>query len=157
MGSLKIIAIAKSIISAMPVVRRRYVTFLILSYANLPSSTPATIDEKLSSVIIIEAVSFVTSVPEPIATPIFAFFKAGASFIPSPVTAIKWPSLLKASTIFSFCRGVTLANTFLSFTKLSNSLSVPSAAFCNSSPFATLLLPPEIIPICFAILPAVAG
>lgn len=50
-----------------------------------PSSTAATIDEKLSSASTISAADFATAVPEPIAIPISAFFRAGASFTPSPV------------------------------------------------------------------------
>jgi hypothetical protein len=55
--------------SAAPVEISRYVTLRMLSYAKRPSSTPASIDAKLSSVTISEAVSLVTSEPEPIATP----------------------------------------------------------------------------------------
>lgn len=50
-----------------------------------PSSTAATIDEKLSSANTISEADLATAVPEPIAIPISAFFKAGASFTPSPV------------------------------------------------------------------------
>ena len=47
---------------------------------------------KLSSVRIITAASFETSVPVmPIATPMSAFLSAGASFTPSPVIATMWP------------------------------------------------------------------
>ncbi|KYN36111.1 hypothetical protein ALC56_09534, partial [Trachymyrmex septentrionalis] len=50
-----------------------------------PSSTAATMEEKLSSANTISEADFATAVPEPIAIPISAFFKAGASFTPSPV------------------------------------------------------------------------
>lgn len=50
-----------------------------------PSSTAATMDEKLSSANTISAADLATAVPEPIAIPISAFFRAGASFTPSPV------------------------------------------------------------------------
>ncbi|CCJ29466.1 unnamed protein product [Pneumocystis jirovecii] len=53
--------------------------------------------EKLSSVKIISAVSLATSVPEPIAIPISAFFSAGASFTPSPVIATVSPVLREKS------------------------------------------------------------
>lgn len=55
---------------------------------DLPSSTAETIVEKLSSDKIISEASLATSVPAiPIATPIWAYFKAGASLTPSPVIA----------------------------------------------------------------------
>ena len=70
----------------------------------LPSSTAATIVEKLSSDKTISEASFATSVPNkghykyififfflipviPIATPICAYLRAGASLTPSPVIA----------------------------------------------------------------------
>jgi len=87
------------------------VTFRTLSYAKRPSSTPATIELNRSSTTIIEAVSFAMSVPEPIATPMFARRNAGASLTPSPVTATKWPSRSRASTIASFWSGATRAKT----------------------------------------------
>jgi hypothetical protein len=66
--------------------------FLRLSKIFLPSSIPTTIDEKSSSNNIIYAASLATSEPEiPIAIPISAFFIAGESLTPSPVTATTWP------------------------------------------------------------------
>lgn len=50
-----------------------------------PSSTADTIDEKLSSAKTISDADLATAVPDPIAIPISAFFKAGASLTPSPV------------------------------------------------------------------------
>lgn len=45
------------------------------------------------------AAYFATSVPAiPIANPISAFFKAGASFVPSPVTATTLPLSIKPVT-----------------------------------------------------------
>ena len=65
----------------------------MLSKIARPSLTALTIEAKLSSVKIISAASFATSVPViPIAIPIFAFFKAGASLTPSPVTATISPN-----------------------------------------------------------------
>ena len=46
-------------------------------------------EEKLSSANTISDADFATAVPEPIAIPISAFFKAGASFTPSPVYKIR--------------------------------------------------------------------
>ena len=58
------------------------------------------------------AAFFATSVPFfPIAIPISAFLRAGASFTPSPVMATTAPVDWKAFTIFTLCSGVTLANT----------------------------------------------
>ena len=75
-----------------------------------PSSTAATIDVKLSSVRVISAASFVTSVPVmPIATPMSARFSAGASLTPSPVIATEWPCPCSAWTTRSLCAGETRA------------------------------------------------
>lgn len=53
-----------------------------------PSSTPVTMEAKLSSRRIMSAACLDTSEPAiPMATPISAFFKAGESLTPSPVTA----------------------------------------------------------------------
>lgn len=43
----------------------------------------------MSSANTISDADFATAVPEPIAIPISAFFKAGASFTPSPVYKIR--------------------------------------------------------------------
>ena len=59
----------------------------------LPHLHAVTILLKLSSKRIIPAASFATSVPAiPIANPTSAFFNAGASFVPSPVTATTFPN-----------------------------------------------------------------
>ncbi len=75
-----------------------------------PSSTAATMLAKLSSVSVIAAASLATSVPAiPIATPMSAFFSAGASLTPSPVIATTWPLRCSASTTRSLWAGDTLA------------------------------------------------
>ena len=75
-----------------------------------PSSTAATIDAKLSSVMTMSAASLVTSVPVlPIAMPIVASFSAGASFTPSPVIATTAPRAFQARTMRSLCSAVTRA------------------------------------------------
>ena len=67
---------------------------------------------KLSSVKIISAAFFETSVPVmPIATPMSALFSDGASLTPSPVIDTMWPSFLSIFTIRTLCSGDTLANT----------------------------------------------
>jgi hypothetical protein len=58
----------------------------------LPHITAFTIELKLSSSKIIAAAYLATYVPAiPMANPTSAFFKAGASFVPSPVTATTYP------------------------------------------------------------------
>ena len=75
-----------------------------------PSCTAATIVAKLSSARIMSAASLVTSVPvTPMATPMSAVLRAGASFTPSPVIATMWPSSCSASTIRSLWAGATRA------------------------------------------------
>ena len=65
---------------------------------------------KLSSTKIIAEASFETSVPViPMATPMSAFFRAGASFTPSPVIATILPFFCQASTMRILFSGETLA------------------------------------------------
>merc|ERR1712106_106219 len=60
----------------------------IESYTFRPQMTALTIEVKLSSVRIMSDASLATSVPAmPIAKPTSAFFNAGPSLVPSPVTA----------------------------------------------------------------------
>jgi hypothetical protein len=89
----------------------RYVRyFLTFPKMARPSSTAATIEEKSSSVSVIAAASRATSVPvRPIATPMSAFFSAGASFTPSPVIATTCPSAWRAVTMRSLSAGETRA------------------------------------------------
>ena len=107
---------------------------------------------KLSSVKTIEAASLATSDPViPIATPISACFKAGASLTPSPVMATTLPFSCHALTILILCSGETLAYTemcstiFLSSSSLTLSKAEPSIASLSSFN----------IPICFAMAEAV--
>ncbi len=59
-----------------------------LSKTPRPSSTAASMVAKLSSVSTMSAASLATSVPSlPMATPMSACLRAGASFTPSPVMA----------------------------------------------------------------------
>ena len=77
-----------------------------------PSLTAETMVAKLSSVKITSAVSLETSVPViPIAQPISAFFKAGASFTPSPVIETTASFFCHASTIRTLSFGATRAKT----------------------------------------------
>src|SRR5436853_644312 len=60
----------------------------MLAKIERPSSMAATMEAKLSSIRIMSAAPFATSVPaRPIATPMSAAFSAGASFTPSQVLA----------------------------------------------------------------------
>ena len=89
--------------------------FLRLSYRPRPSSTAFTMVEKSSSVRIMFAASFETSVPVmPMATPMSAFLSAGASFTPSPVMATMWPFIRSRSTRWTLSSGVTRAMTPMS-------------------------------------------
>lgn len=61
--------------------------------------TAATIELKLSSSKMISLASLATSVPAiPIEKPTSAFFNAGASFVPSPVTLTTWLNYLRPVT-----------------------------------------------------------
>lgn len=71
-----------------------------------------TIDAKLSSIIMISAAFFAISVPViPIAKPTSAFLRAGASFVPSPVTATTSPNSLRPVTRRYLSSGRDLART----------------------------------------------
>ena len=70
---------------------------------------------KLSSVRIITAASLETSVPVmPMATPMSAVFRAGASFTPSPVMATTLPFSLSSRTSRTLSSGATRATTPIS-------------------------------------------
>lgn len=73
-------------ISGMLEVKVYAMDFFRLSKIKRPSSTPVTMEAKLSSSKIMSAACLDTSEPAiPIATPMSAFFKAGESFTPSPI------------------------------------------------------------------------
>ena len=89
---------------------RNCIAFRIFRYTFRPFATALIMVAKLSSVRIMEAASLDTSVPIiPMATPISAFFSAGASFTPSPVIATICPRRCQASTIRILCSGDTRA------------------------------------------------
>ena len=93
------------------------------------SSTAPTMVAKLSSVSTIVAASRATSVPErPMATPMSARCKAGASFTPSPVTATISPRSRSASTMRSLASGELRAKT----------ISSPAVSMCVEIGFAQL-------------------
>ena len=57
------------------------------------------------------AAACATAVPLPMATPMSALVKAGASLTPSPVMATTCPLFCSARTMFTLVTGVTRANT----------------------------------------------
>ena len=63
-----------------PAGKKYNITFFKLSNTSLPFSIATTIDEKLLSSKTIFPAAIAKSDPEPMATPIFACFNAGASF-----------------------------------------------------------------------------
>lgn len=78
----------------------------------LPYLTATRMLEKLSSNSMMPAESLATSVPAiPMANPISAFFRAGASLVPSPVTATTFFSYFKPVTNRYLFSGVLLART----------------------------------------------
>jgi hypothetical protein len=71
-----------------------------------------TIEAKLSSITMMSAACLATSVPViPIAKPTSAFLRAGASLVPSPVTATISPSSLRPVTSKYLSSGLDLART----------------------------------------------
>lgn len=88
----------------------------------LPHLTAIIMLAKLSSIIIISAACFAISVPAiPIANPTSAFFNAGASLVPSPVTATTLSFSLSPTIKAYLSSGHDLAKTFKFFQILSNS------------------------------------
>mmetsp|Transcript_37067 Transcript_37067/g.106076 ORF Transcript_37067/g.106076 Transcript_37067/m.106076 type:complete len:292 (-) Transcript_37067:239-1114(-) len=93
----------------------------------LPSSTAATMVEKVSSANTMSLDSFATSVPvTPMATPMSASFRAGASLTPSPVMATTQSRRLSIFTICCLCRGSVRENT------RPKDVAFSSAGWCSS-------------------------
>mmetsp|Transcript_27883 Transcript_27883/g.61175 ORF Transcript_27883/g.61175 Transcript_27883/m.61175 type:complete len:325 (+) Transcript_27883:1066-2040(+) len=127
-----------------------------------PSATASTTVAKLSSASTISAALRATAVPEPMATPISARMRAGASFTPSPVIATTWPWLRSSSTSLSLCRGstrlstsmVSEARTWSSGRRHSNSAPVyatppskqPRSTWSTSSMCRVSGMPPDCAP-----------
>lgn len=87
----------------------------------LPHMQAFMIDAKLSSIKMISAAYLATSVPvTPIANPTSAFLRAGASFVPSPVTATTSPTSLRALTRRYLSSGRDLASTLSVFQNYRN-------------------------------------
>ncbi len=101
-----------------------------------------TILAKESSRIIISAACLATSVPViPIANPTSAFFKAGASLVPSPVTATTSPNYLRPVTNKYLSSGLDLASTFRWSQNLANSSLL---ATTSASPEPGFDIPPTL-------------
>ena len=124
----------------------------MLRYTFRPLATALMMVAKLSSVRIMAAASLETSVPViPMATPMSAFLRAGASLTPSPVMAVMDPRLCHASTMRILFSGDTLAYTEILVISLSSSSSV----MASSSRPVMAMSPSSKIPICFAMAVAV--
>ena len=83
----------------------------------------------------IAAASLATSVPEtPIANPTSAFFKAGASLVPSPVTATTWFLSIKPVTKAYLSSGLLRARTSRFGYILSNSSGFAIVSILNFFP-----------------------
>lgn len=86
--------------------------FLIESKIFLPHFIAVTIEQKLSSIKMIPDAYLATYVPAiPIAKPISAFFRAGASLVPSPVIATTWSNNFSPVVIRYLSSGEDLAST----------------------------------------------
>mmetsp|Transcript_19664 Transcript_19664/g.33826 ORF Transcript_19664/g.33826 Transcript_19664/m.33826 type:complete len:296 (+) Transcript_19664:964-1851(+) len=119
----------------MGVLTRR--TLRKLSHTTRPCFTAYTMVAKLSSAKIISDASRATSVPSlPIATPMLAALSAGASFTPSPVILVTWPSAWRAFTIRILFWGDARANTLWLNTHLQSS---PSLMASSSGPVTASL------------------
>ena len=102
------------------------------------------------------AASLETSVPfMPIAMPISARLRAGASFTPSPVTATISPRSLRILVSLSLCWGLTRANTISLVLSFNRALSFLSEILLRSSPVIISKSFVVMRPISFAIAAAV--
>mmetsp|Transcript_20502 Transcript_20502/g.36777 ORF Transcript_20502/g.36777 Transcript_20502/m.36777 type:complete len:201 (-) Transcript_20502:2202-2804(-) len=111
---------------------------------DLPSATAVTMELKLSSDKTMSLASLATSVPEmPMAMPMSASLRAGASLTPSPVMAVISPSALSNLTMSCLCLGsaretqsagaVARISSCLSLGSAMKSLPVKLNAFSSSS------------------------
>mmetsp|Transcript_27257 Transcript_27257/g.64984 ORF Transcript_27257/g.64984 Transcript_27257/m.64984 type:complete len:264 (-) Transcript_27257:1905-2696(-) len=86
---------------------------LMLSYTDLPQRTLLTMEEKLSSMMTMSEASCATEVPAmPMERPTSASLRAGASLVPSPVTATTSPISLRRFTSVSLSCGLHRAITW---------------------------------------------
>ena len=100
-----------------------------------------TIELKLSSIRVMAAASRATSVPAiPIANPTSAFLSAGASLVPSPVTATTLPLSLRPVTRAYLSSGLDLARTSKLSLILSNSSPLAMVSTLSSVPSSSAFL-----------------
>ena len=126
----------------------------MLSKITLPSRAALTIVSKRSSRSTMSEASRATSVPrKPIATPMSALTKAGASLTPSPIIATTAPSRWNSSISASLSSGLTRAKTRRPVVPPSAQRSCHSGSCC---PVVTAEVGPAI-PTASAIATAVAG
>lgn len=98
-----------------------------------PQRTALTMELKLSSRRMMAALYLATYVPAmPMAKPTSAFFNAGASFVPSPVTATTSPLYFRPVTSAYLSSGLDLANTSSLSLILSNSYAFAIVSTLNS-------------------------
>src|SRR3569833_1794908 len=101
----------------------------------LPHIQAFTIEAKLSSITIMSAACLATSVPViPIANPTSAFLRAGASFVPSQVTATTTPHTLSPVTSKYLSSGLDLASTLRECLSFLNSLKFLTPSSTLSGP-----------------------
>ena len=111
----------------------------IFWYKERPHMTAVAILLNESSSKVISLASFATEVPVPIESPTLAWFRAGASLVPSPVTATICPSFWSSSTNRCLSVGRARHMTFSFFTRSkasssgSASKSVPVMMFSSVS------------------------
>mmetsp|Transcript_120992 Transcript_120992/g.210475 ORF Transcript_120992/g.210475 Transcript_120992/m.210475 type:complete len:256 (+) Transcript_120992:2026-2793(+) len=85
--------------------------FRMLSFTVRPHTAALTTVAKLSSMSTISAAPVATSVPLFMANPTSDSFRAGASFVPSPVTATMSPRFIRQATSTSLSVGLLRART----------------------------------------------
>jgi len=117
--------------------------FLTLYNTALPYSSATITDEKLSSKRTISQAFLATSVPViPIANQTSAFLRAGASLVPSPVTAITPSNCCIPVTRRNLSSGELLARTLNYFFTSLNLLRFPTTFFSVPSSSVTVLTSP---------------
>lgn len=103
---------------------------------------------------VISEASLATAVPSPIDRPTSATFRAGASFVPSPVAATTSPRFWRSRTNRSLSFGRARDRIFTSSTRLINSSSVIAANSVPVSMFLSVSFSfqrPICLPISFAV------
>jgi hypothetical protein len=107
--------------------------FCTASFTARPHLRAVMMEAKLSFIKMIDEASLATSVPEmPMEKPMFEAFRAGASFVPSPVTATISPIALRRVTRILLSSGEERARTW----SLGRTLSISLRTTCG-----TLVLP----------------